>query len=136
MQSSNYKLGIGAHIIVKHTRNWKHIIKAKVKRISVKESTIILEVQIDEMHFFAYSKVLTKTSTMVSWYRKLTVLRVPFIWMNLPSSEMNFERSLKMQSSKSTVLPLPVGAEITMFASEWKQTGKHSLCSELKYLHV
>lgn len=68
--------------------------------------------------FFAYSKVLTKTSTMVSQYRRLTVLRVPFIWMNLPSSEMNFERSLKMQSSKSTVLPLPVGAEITMFTSE------------------
>lgn len=41
-----------------------------------------------------------------------------------------------MQSSKSTVLPLPVGAEMTMFASELKQTGKHSLCSELKYLYV
>jgi len=24
-----------------------------------------------------------------------------------------------MQSSKSTVLPLPVGAEMTMFTSEW-----------------
>lgn len=40
-----------------------------------------------------------------------------------------------MHSSKSTVFPLPVGAEITMFTSDWKQAGKHSLCSELKYLH-
>lgn len=39
-----------------------------------------------------------------------------------------------MQSSKSTVLPLPVGAETTMFMSERKQPGKHSLCKELKYL--
>ena len=39
-----------------------------------------------------------------------------------------------MQSSKSTVLPLPVGAEIIMFTSERKQAEKHSLCSELKYL--
>ena len=41
-----------------------------------------------------------------------------------------------MQSSKSTVLPLPVGAEITMFTSERKQAEKHSLCRELKYLHA
>jgi hypothetical protein len=39
--------------------------------------------------------------------------------MNLPSDDMDLERSLKIQSSKSTVLPLPVGAEITMFTSEW-----------------
>ena len=39
-----------------------------------------------------------------------------------------------MQSSNSTVLPLPVGAETTMFTSERKHTGKHSLCKELKYL--
>ena len=129
-------LGINAHIIVKHTRNGKYIIKVKVKRILVKVSMIFLEVRIDKLHFFASTKLLIEMSTMVSLNRRLTVLRVPFIWMNLPSSEMNFERSLKMQSSKSTVLPLPVGAEITMFASEWKQTGKHSLCSELKYLNV
>lgn len=66
----------------------------------------------------------------------LTVFRVPFTCVNLPSAEMDLERSLKTQSSKSTVFPLPVGAEMTMFASEWKQTGKHSLWSELKYLHV
>lgn len=65
----------------------------------------------------------------------LTLFRVPFTWMNFPST-IKFERSLKMQSSNSTVLPLPVGAEITMFISELKQTGKHSLCSELKYLFV
>lgn len=41
-----------------------------------------------------------------------------------------------MHSSKSTVFPLPVGAEITIFISDRKQAGKHSLCSELKYLHV
>jgi hypothetical protein len=46
----------------------------------------------------------------------------------------NLERSLRMQSSNSTVLPLPVGAETTMFTSERKHTGKHSLCKELKYL--
>lgn len=57
-------------------------------------------------------------SSMVPMSWGLTVLRVPFEWMNLPSSDMNLERSLKMQSSKSTVLPLPVGAEITMFVSE------------------
>lgn len=39
-----------------------------------------------------------------------------------------------MQSSNSTVLPLPVGAETTMFTSERKHTEKHSLCKELKYL--
>jgi hypothetical protein len=39
-----------------------------------------------------------------------------------------------MQSSNSTVFPLPVGAEITMFTSEKKHTWKHSLCKELKYL--
>lgn len=49
---------------------------------------------------------------------------------------MDLERSLKTQSSKSTVFPLPVGAEMTIFTSEWKQTGKHSLWSELKYLQV
>lgn len=59
--------------------------------------------------------------------KELTVLRVPFIGTNFESWEINLERSLKIQSSKSTVLPLPVGAETTMFASEWKQTGKHSL---------
>lgn len=37
---------------------------------------------------------------------------------------------------KMTVLPLPVGADTTMFSSEWKQAGKHSLCKELKYLHA
>lgn len=41
-----------------------------------------------------------------------------------------------MLSSKSTVLPLPVGAEITMLISEWKHSGKHSLCNELKYLNT
>lgn len=41
-----------------------------------------------------------------------------------------------MHNSKSTVLPLPVGAEITMLISEWKHSGKHSLCSELKYLNT
>jgi hypothetical protein len=39
-----------------------------------------------------------------------------------------------MQRSNSTVFPLPVGAEITMFTSERKHTWKHSLCNELKYL--
>lgn len=68
--------------------------------------------------------------------KKLTVLRVPFVRPSLPSSERNRERSLRMQSSNMTVLPLPVGADTTMFVSEWKQTGKHSLCRELKYLHA
>lgn len=66
----------------------------------------------------------------------LTVFRVPFACENLPSVEMNLERSLKTHSSKSTVFPLPVGAEMTIFASEWKQIGKHSLWSELKYLGI
>lgn len=66
----------------------------------------------------------------------LTVFRVPLTCINLPSAEMDLERSLKTQSSKSTVFPLPVGAEMTIFTSEWKQTGKHSLWSELKYLQV
>jgi hypothetical protein len=64
-----------------------------------------------------------------------TVFRVPLIKLNLHSDERNLERSLRMQSSNSTVLPLPVGAEITMFTSERKHAGKHSLCNELKYLH-
>nr|DAD21635.1 TPA_asm: hypothetical protein HUJ06_023098 [Nelumbo nucifera] len=38
--------------------------------------------------------------------------------MNSLSFERNFERSLKMHSSNKTVLPLPVGAEMTMFMSE------------------
>jgi len=50
--------------------------------------------------------------------QKLTVLRAPLAWRKLPSLEMDFEKSLKMQSSKSTVLPLPVGAEIIMLISE------------------
>lgn len=41
-----------------------------------------------------------------------------------------------MHSSKRTVFPLPVGAEITIFISERKQAEKHSLCNELKYLQV
>lgn len=49
----------------------------------------------------------------------LTVFRVPFGGRNLMSSVTNLERSLKMQSSKRTVLPLPVGAETTMLMSEW-----------------
>ena len=64
---------------------------------------------------------------LVRGHQRLTVLKVPFVGKNLPSSELNLERSLKMQSSKMTVLPLPVGADITMFTSEWKQAGKHSL---------
>lgn len=56
--------------------------------------------------------------------------------MKFPSAPMNFERSLITHNSKSTVFPLPVGAEITMFTSDWKHVEKHSLCSELKYLHV
>ena len=48
----------------------------------------------------------------------LTVFRIPLTCTNLPS-EINLDRSLSMHSSKSTVLPLPVGAEITMFTSEW-----------------
>ena len=48
---------------------------------------------------------------------------------------MNLESSLNMHSSKSTVFPLPVGAEITIFTSERKQEEKHSLCNELKYLY-
>jgi len=66
--------------------------------------------------------------------KKPTVLRVPFACTNLPSDERNLDRSLKMHSSKSTVFPLPVGAETTMFTSDRKQAGKHSLCRELKYL--
>jgi hypothetical protein len=54
--------------------------------------------------------------------------------LNLQSGERNLERILRMQSSNSTVFPLPVGAEITMFTSERKHTWKHSLCKELKYL--
>jgi hypothetical protein len=64
-----------------------------------------------------------------------TVFRVPLTKLNLKSGERNLERSLRMQSSNSTVFPLPVGAEITMFTSEKKHTWKHSLCKELKYLH-
>lgn len=56
--------------------------------------------------------------------------------MNFPSVEINLEKSLRMHSSKRTVFPLPVGAEITIFMSERKQAEKHSLCNELKYLQV
>jgi len=47
--------------------------------------------------------------------------------LNLQSGERNLERSLRMQSSKSTVFPLPVGAEITMFTSEKKHTYMEAL---------
>jgi hypothetical protein len=63
-----------------------------------------------------------------------TVFRVPLRKLNLQSGERNLERILRMQRSNSTVFPLPVGAEITMFTSERKHTWKHSLCNELKYL--
>lgn len=73
----------------------------------------------------SYKISIQLPSTLLA--RSLTVLRVPFTWINFPSAEMNLERSLRMQSSKSTVLPLPVGAEITMFTSDRKQAEKHSL---------
>lgn len=56
--------------------------------------------------------------------------------MNFPSVDINLERSLRMHNSKRTVFPLPVGAEITIFMSDIKQAEKHSVCNELKYLHV
>jgi hypothetical protein len=68
-----------------------------------------------------YSKeilLIEKFSETEFCEKLLTVFRDPFTCMNLPSDDMDLERSLKMQSSKSTVLPLPVGAEITMFTSE------------------
>ena len=68
--------------------------------------------------------------------RRHTVFRVPLTKLNLKSGERNFESSLSIQSSNSTVFPLPVGAEITMFTSEKKHTSKHSLCKELKYLQI
>jgi len=68
--------------------------------------------------------------------RRHTVFRVPSTKLNLKSGERNFESSLSIQSSNSTVFPLPVGAEITMFTSEKKHTLKHSLCKELKYLQI
>ena len=68
--------------------------------------------------------------------RRHTVFRVPLTKLNLKSGERNFESSLSIQSSNSTVFPLPVGAEITIFTSEEKHTWKHSLCKELKYLQT
>jgi hypothetical protein len=50
--------------------------------------------------------------------RRHTVFRVPLTKLNLKSGKRNLESSLRIQSSNSTVFPLPVGAEITMFTSE------------------
>ena len=65
--------------------------------------------------------ILHKIMLSDSETRRRTVLRVPFMWLKFPSLERNLERSLRMQSSNNTVLPLPVGAEMTMFISDWKQ---------------
>lgn len=112
----------------------------KYKRTSLKVSVLPLESWIIKTkaptHIYCSTIKMFTTLLLVRGHQRLTVLKVPFVGKNLPSSEMNLERSLKMQSSKMTVLPLPVGADTTMFTSEWKQAGKHSLCRELKYLHA
>ncbi|KAK8487851.1 hypothetical protein V6N11_047408 [Hibiscus sabdariffa] len=57
----------------------------------------------------------------------LTVFSVPFIRTNLPSPEINLDRSLKMQSSNSTVFP-PDPANSRRALSAWGLNCEYDEC--------
>jgi hypothetical protein len=80
------------------------------------------------------AKVETITEGHVH-YMNLTAFREPETCLKWPSAVKDFSRILRIHSSKSTVLPLPVGADITKLSSERKTSAKLSLWTALKYLY-